>query len=318
LSAGAPGAPRAVTGVAVGVLLRPDGAVLMAERPAGKPYAGFWEFPGGKIEPGETVEQALERELGEELGVRIGASYPWVVMEYDYPHAYVRLHFRRVFEWRGTAHPAEGQRLLYLQPGATPPAPLLPAAVPALRWIELPTMTLASPGCWTQPAQAAAWLDAAIERGARQLTWHEPALEGAALRKALQHACAAARAYGARVLVDSRDLARAAVPALAADAGCLLGSAALRAAGARPAHAWVGAGVRDRNDLERAAALACDFAIIEPGAPDGGAGDARWDRIGALCRAAPLPVYAPVAPGAQALQQAWRCGAHGLALARLD
>lgn len=129
---------RPIVRVAVGVLVRADRAVLLADRPAGKPYAGYWEFPGGKIEAGESVEHALARELAEELHIGVGESVPWVVFDFDYPHAYVRLHFRRVFEWSGTPAPLEGQRLMFHAPGAPPPQPLLPAAVPAMRWLQLP------------------------------------------------------------------------------------------------------------------------------------------------------------------------------------
>src|SRR5690606_10295580 len=98
--------PHARTGpmleVAVGVLVRADGAVLFGQRRAGKPYAGWWEFPGGKLEPGERVEQALARELREELGIEVRRSLPWVLREHVYPHAHVRLSFRRVVEWEGT------------------------------------------------------------------------------------------------------------------------------------------------------------------------------------------------------------------------
>jgi mutator protein MutT len=125
-------APREVVDVAVGILTRADGAVLLADRPAGKPYAGYWEFPGGKVEPGETIAQALARELREELGIEVGASVPWMVYEHDYPHAYVRLHFSRIHDWRGTPRANEGQRLMYLRDGEAAPQPLLPAAGPAL------------------------------------------------------------------------------------------------------------------------------------------------------------------------------------------
>lgn len=133
-----PGGGRKVTEVAVGVLIRADRAVLLADRPAGKPYAGYWEFPGGKVEPGETVPAALARELREELGVAIGPSMPWVTFEFDYPHAYVRLHFERVYDWQGEPHAREGQRLVFHGLNEPAPAPLLPAAVPALRWLRLP------------------------------------------------------------------------------------------------------------------------------------------------------------------------------------
>lgn len=131
---------RPRTAVAVGVLIRGDGAVLLADRPAGKPYSGYWEFPGGKIETGESVAQALARELREELGIEIGPPAPWVTFEYDYPHALVRLHFARVYEWSGTPHAREGQRLGFFAPDGSPPQPLLPAAIPALRWLRLPAL----------------------------------------------------------------------------------------------------------------------------------------------------------------------------------
>ena len=90
---------RTPVDVAAGVLIRPDGRFLLASRPPGKPYASYWEFPGGKVEPDESISTALARELHEELGIDIGPAYPWVVRVFDYPHALVRLHFCRVFEW---------------------------------------------------------------------------------------------------------------------------------------------------------------------------------------------------------------------------
>ncbi len=149
-----PSAPRKITRVAVGVLVRDDGCVLLADRPVGKPYAGYWEFPGGKIEPGERVADALRRELHEELGIDIGGSVPWVTFEFDYSHAYVRLYFLRIDRWRGEPHAREGQRLRFVHPMGDLPQPLLPAAVPALRWLRLPQEALivsagtALPAAW--------------------------------------------------------------------------------------------------------------------------------------------------------------------------
>ena len=105
---------RPVTEVACGVLInREKGIFLLGSRPEGKPCAGFWEFPGGKLEAGETPEVALARELNEELGIQIGKSYPWFVMEHDYPHAYVRLHFRRCFSWDGELKSLEHQKFAW-------------------------------------------------------------------------------------------------------------------------------------------------------------------------------------------------------------
>ena len=128
------GPDRPVTEVAVGVLLRDDGAFLLTSRPAGKAYAGYWEFPGGKLEFGESVEDALRRELDEELGIVIGEVRPWKVEMVDYPHALVRLHFCKVFAWSGTLVMREKQSFSW----ETLPVevqPVLPGAVPVLDWL---------------------------------------------------------------------------------------------------------------------------------------------------------------------------------------
>jgi 8-oxo-dGTP diphosphatase len=126
---------RPVTEVSVGVMVQPDGAVLLGQRPAGKPYAGYWEFPGGKLEVGETVEAALARELHEELGVTVERCERWRVLEHDYPHAYVRLYFCKVTAWTGEPHGREGQALAWQRPPVDV-NPLLPAALPPLQWLE--------------------------------------------------------------------------------------------------------------------------------------------------------------------------------------
>jgi 8-oxo-dGTP diphosphatase len=127
--------PRPVTDVAVGVLTDPEGRVLLTTRPPGKAYAGYWEFPGGKVEPGESVEQALRRELQEEIGVTIGPVRPWRTLTVDYPHALVRLHVGRVHAWHGELQMHEGQTYAWQRlPVAV--APVLPGTVPLLRWLE--------------------------------------------------------------------------------------------------------------------------------------------------------------------------------------
>jgi len=128
-------ATRKHTEVAVGILIREsDGALLLSTRPPGKPYAGYWEFPGGKIEAGETVEQALRRELHEELGITIGAAEIWKTTEHDYPHALVRLHWCKVWQWEGDFEMREGQAMCWQQLPLTV-EPVLPGALPVLEWM---------------------------------------------------------------------------------------------------------------------------------------------------------------------------------------
>ena len=127
------GADRSIIDVAVGVLIHPNGSFLLTSRPSGKAYAGYWEFPGGKLEVGETVHQALCRELHEELGIVVGASEPWKVELVDYPHALVRLNFCKVRAWTGPLEMREGQQFSW-QRLPVQVGPVLPGAVPALTW----------------------------------------------------------------------------------------------------------------------------------------------------------------------------------------
>jgi 8-oxo-dGTP diphosphatase len=129
------------TEVAVGVLIREDGAALFGQRPADKPYGGWWEFPGGKLEAGETVEQALKRELFEELDIDVQLSVPWVVRVFKYPHAHVRLHFQKVLKWQGEPQSKEKQALHWHYPSDSLDAitPALPASLPPIDWLKLPS-----------------------------------------------------------------------------------------------------------------------------------------------------------------------------------
>ena len=124
--------------VAAAVITRGDGRVLLAQRPSGKPYAGYWEFPGGKVEPGETPRAALTRELTEELGLTVRRAAPWLVQRFVYPHAHVELHFFRVHEWEGDPVGHDGQAFAWQMPGAFDVAPLLPANTLVLRALTLP------------------------------------------------------------------------------------------------------------------------------------------------------------------------------------
>ena len=127
------GSDRAVVEVAVGVLIKATGDFLLTSRPPGKVYDGYWEFPGGKLEPGETVEQALRRELQEEIGITIGDVILWKVEMVDYPHALVRLNFCKVLNWTGELQMHEGQMFSWQSLPVTV-RPVLPGTLPVLAW----------------------------------------------------------------------------------------------------------------------------------------------------------------------------------------
>jgi 8-oxo-dGTP diphosphatase len=120
--------------VAVGILIAPNGDVLLGQRPPGKPYEGYWEFPGGKVEAGEVILDALKREFVEELGLQIVSAVPWCCVEYVYPHAHVRLHFYISRAWRGEPQGLEGQAFAWQ--GRVDVTPLLPATIPLLAWLD--------------------------------------------------------------------------------------------------------------------------------------------------------------------------------------
>jgi 8-oxo-dGTP diphosphatase len=146
-----------IVDVAAGVIQRPDGSFLLAQRPQGKAYEGFWEFPGGKIEAGERPDQALVRELREELGLEVLRCYPWLTRLYHYPHAVVRLHFLRVDRWNGEPRGLEQQALSWQSPGGISQSPLLPANAPILKALTLPSFyAITCAGTLGVPAQVMA------------------------------------------------------------------------------------------------------------------------------------------------------------------
>lgn len=299
MSAAPAAAPRKVTEVAVGVLLRPDGAVLLADRPAGKPYAGYWEFPGGKVEPGESVAQALARELHEELGVDIGPATPWVRFEFDYPHAYVRLHFCRVYAWHGVPASREGQRLAFFRLDEAAPAPLLPAAVPALRWLRLPESA-----AWVDLAQQPlADVDAALARGLRLIL-----LRGAAQSRdasVLADLQARAAAFGALLVADD---------AAAAIDGQWVAEDAIASSTRVSAAQWLGAAVSARAGIDAAARQAMDFTLLGPVLPSNGNEGAPlgWHGVQPILDGVPLPTYVHGGLAPQDLDRARHAGAHGI------
>jgi 8-oxo-dGTP diphosphatase len=307
--------PTPITEVAAAVLTQPDGRVLLAQRPSGKPYAGYWEFPGGKVEPGESLEAALARELHEELGIVVTRACRWITRVFEYPHAIVRLNFFRVFDWQGEPHPHEGQVFSWQQPDAVEVTPLLPANFPILKALSLPPLLGITHAESLGVDTFLARLDIALANGLRLIQLRDKTLPEYARLGLARETVRRAHRYGARVLVNGDSaLARAA----GAD-GVHLDSTAAAKRTARPDCGWVGVSCHDAAELAHAAAIEADFALLSPVLPTlthPGAATLGWDTFSALAAASPIPVYGLGGLGRDDVALAQSHGAHGVALLR--
>jgi 8-oxo-dGTP diphosphatase len=301
------------TRVAAAVVLRPDGQVLLAQRPVGKAYAGYWEFPGGKFEPGETPRQALARELEEELGLVVRRAAPWFVQRYEYPHAHVEIHFFRVYAWEGEPFGHDGQAFRWQVPGHYDVAPLLPANTRVLEALLLPSVYGIS--CAEELGEDEFLRRAALafSRGlklavVREKNWPEARRTAFAARM-----LASATTHGATLLLNgSVDAARA-----QGFAGLHWTAAALRDAHARPEGMLVAASCHAAGELARAAALGVDFALLGPVHATSTHPDATplgFAGFQAIVAAARLPVFALGGLALADLDSAIAHGAHGVAL----
>ena len=305
---------RPLLEVAVGVVHR-GGRVLLGQRVEGKPYAGWWEFPGGKVEAGETVAQALARELDEELGLTVRASSPWVVRTFSYPHAHVRLHFRRIWDFDGEPQSREGQAFAWLDAHAVDVEPLLPATIPVLAWLRLPARYGISAA---QSMGAEAFLpalDRALAAGLRLVQLREKAMSPQAFDRLFGQVLERCRRAGAVLLVNSEH------PSTywqAAD-GVHLTSSALSALSARPEVKTVAASCHGHADIARAGELGLDFAVLGPVAATTshpGAAPMGWPAFTGLVEQASLPVFALGGMTPSDAAAARDAGAHGLAMIR--
>ncbi len=319
------------TDVAVGIVFREDGKVLIGQRLIGKPYAGWWEFPGGKFEPGEDAAEALARELDEELGVQVLESRPWVVREHVYAHAHVRLHFRRVIRWRGTVTSREGQAFVWRPPGAIDVAPLLPAAIAPIRWLGLPATCAVSNATELGVDR---FLDALERRlGETQslalMQLREPLMAPATFEALFDRTLAMMRDAGAPLLVSSRHPTRFWREAADATGGGVhltardLHAAAARAEDGKPAErpevGLVGASCHDSSDLAAAGMIGADLALLGPvksTASHPGAAPMGWPLFQKAIELTPVPVYALGGLGPDDIETAMRHGAHGIASQR--
>ena len=301
--------------VAAGVLVQPDGRFLLAQRPAGKVYAGYWEFPGGKVESGESARDALVRELHEELGIDVVCAYPWITRDYEYEHAAVRLRFFRVTRWRGELHGKEQQHFAWQRVGALDVEPVLPANGPVLASLGLPPVYGISNAQELGRDGFLRALEGALRRGLRLVQLRDKTLPDSDRLALARDTVELARAHGAKVLINGNVEMAA---ALGAD-GVHWTSGELMRATRRPELPLVAASCHDAAELERAAALSLDFVVLGPVQPTlshpGGA-TLGWDRFAGLIADYPLPVYALGGMRASDLQHAWTAGGHGIASMR--
>ncbi len=303
--------------VAVAVMLRPDGTFLLAQRPVKKVYAGYWEFPGGKVEPGETVREALVREIREELGVEITAAYPWITQVFTYPHATVRLHFYRVTAWLGdpSTQPNEHQAIVWQAVDNLTVVPLLPANTTVMRALRLPEEYAVSNAAGLGEAVFLSRLEVRLRGGLRLVQLREKNMDVASLEPLAKKVVALARQHGARVLINGDvDLARR----IGAH-GVHFSASQLMGLPLRPELAWCSASCHNTEEIRRAEELGLDFIVLGPVLPTPshpGMETMGWAGFEAMARYSALPVYAIGGLSLGELEVARNHGAHGVAMIR--
>ena len=298
-----------ITEVAAAVIERP-GEFLLAQRPAGKPYPGYWEFPGGKIEAGEDARAALVRELREELGIEVREATPWITRVYTYTHATVRLHFFRVIAWDGEAQPLEEQAIRWQVPGRADVSPMLPANAPVLAALAMPSVMVVSDAAamgieaWVQR------LGGCVAEEPVLVQLREKSFDKLKMQHLLSRTLARTAASRALVVVNSD------CGVFPQGGGVHLTARALMEASVRPAR-FAGASCHDERELDRAAALGLDYAVLGPVKPTAshpGVATLGWEGFARLALDRPMPVYAIGGLARADLAEARRHGAHGVAL----
>ena len=302
--------------VAAAVIFRDDGQYLLGQRGPGTFYPGYWEFPGGKVEAGETPRDALVRELHEELGIEVIEATPWIVREHVYEHAHVRLHFFRVTQWRGELRDHVHTALVWQDPQTPTATPMLPANGPLFAALKLPAL-YGTTHAWQigVDAQLDA-LDAALERGLKLVQLRENALPEMQRESFVSAAVARCQQHGAQVLVNGdAQLARA----IGAD-GIHLPAQQLMRLNQRPPFPLVAASCHERRELEHAARLGLDFAVLGPikaTATHPGDAGIGWENFSRLAQGLPIPIYAIGGLSATTdMRTALAAGAQGIAAIR--
>lgn len=303
--------------VVAAVILRPDGQFLLARRPGGKVYSGYWEFPGGKVEKNESLLHALERELWEELGIQVRNAYPWVTRVFTYSHATVRLHFFRVAQWEGKLLPREKQGLFWQWPHQVEVSPILPANGPILQALLLPPVYAITQATEIGIKPALRQIELALQNGLRLLQIREKQMAKDVLREFSMQVLALVRTFQAKVLINSDvELARE----IGAD-GVHFTSSQLMALSCRPdpEYGLCGASCHNAEELFAAEQLGLDFVVLGPVQPTlshPGLSPLGWKRFATLIHDYSLPVYALGGLRSEDLPVAQEMGAHGIAVMR--
>lgn len=304
-----------ITHVAAAVILRPDGSFLLGQRAPDTFYPGYWEFPGGKVEAGESARDALVRELHEELEIEVLAATPWIVREHVYEHAHVRLHFFRVTAWTGEIKDHVHSALAWQRAAALTVSPMLPANAPVLAALALPDFYGISHAHEIGAEAQLGALERALAGGLRLVQLREGGLAEDKREAFAAAATALCHRHGAQALVNGdAQLAWA----VGAD-GLHLTAAQLMAARGRPNLPLVAASCHDAGELKRAADLGVDFVVLGPVKPTAshpGRPGMGWPAFGKLLGECPLPVYALGGLGRSDMASALAAGAQGLAAIR--
>jgi len=300
--------------VVAGILSDASGRVLFAQRPAGAHLAGTWEFPGGKIESGESAQAALQRELHEELGIDIGAIEPLISIPWHYPEKSIVLHVFHVLGFRGEPHGHQQQALRWLQPHETLDLPMPPADRPIVTALRLPRHYAITAEPLGNAAEFLADIDHLLASGIRLIQLRAKHLPVDRLAELAAAAHARTRDAGAMLLLNGNIMLAC---KLDLD-GVHLPSADLMRLDARPfeTNRWLAASCHDEHELARAAKIGVDFAVLGPVQPTSShprAAALGWARFEALCAAAPLPVYALGGLCRDDVAQAIQAGAQGIA-----
>ena len=307
--------PSDIVEVAVAVITRPDGSFLLARRPEGKPYAGYWEFPGGKVKPGESLMQALRREVLEELGTYVEHAYPWITRTFTYPHATVRLCFFRVVEWHGEPHPHENQQLSWQFIDKIGVEPMLPANAPVSRALDLPPVYAITNAAELGTKVSLTQMEGALHNGLRLIQIREKEMARKALHVFASEVVALAHHHGAKVLVNGNvDLYRE----TGAD-GVHFPSTQLMNLTKHPNIDWCGASCHNAEELSRAEQLGMNFAVLAPVLPTLSHPEFStlgWRKFATLIRNYSIPVYALGGLRREDLTTAWEHGGHGIAMMR--